>query len=215
MAHRADASTPMVEIVKGFNHLIEQGLCHYWGTSEWTAQQIEEAWGVADKLGLDGPLADQSQYSALHRERVEREYSHLYRNRGMGLTIWSPLAGGVLTGKYNDGIPQGSRFDVLKDNFSDTLKSLQSDEGKAKLEKVRSLTKVADKLGCSTATLSLAWAAKNENVSTVILGASKKEQVLENLKALDIVEKITPEVNDEIEKILDNKPTPIPHYNRL
>ena len=214
MAHRHDASVPMVEVVKAFNHLISTGRCHYWGTSEWSVQQIQEAIGIADRLGLDPPLADQAQYNALKRDRVEKEYAPLYKNNNYGLTIWSPLSSGLLTGKYNDGIPQGSRYDVQKDMFSDTIKALQSDEGKAKIAKVRGLSKLAESLGCSTTQLALAWAASNPNVSTVILGATKTEQLLDNLGALDVIDKLTPDVHAKIEEILQNKPEPNPTYGR-
>jgi aryl-alcohol dehydrogenase-like predicted oxidoreductase len=214
MAHRFDATVPMIEIVKGFNHLITTGRCHYWGTSEWSVQQIQDAIGIAERLGLDPPFADQAQYNALKRDRVEKEYAPLYKNHQYGLTIWSPLSSGLLTGKYNDGIPQGSRFDLKKDMFNDTIKGLQSEEGKAKIEKVRGLSKIAESLGCNTTQLSLAWAASNQNVSTVILGATKPEQLLDNLGALDVIDKITPETHSKIEEILQNKPTQDPTYGR-
>ncbi|PWN46312.1 putative potassium channel beta subunit protein [Ceraceosorus guamensis] len=218
MAHRPDVSVPMHEIVRGFNHLIDTGRCFYWGTSEWTAQQIEEAHGVADKLGLIPPVADQAKYSALHREKIEKEYAPLYKKYGYGLTTWSPLESGLLTGKYNDiaqgKIPDGSRYQTKADTFTDTIAKLKTPEGQAKIEKVKGLTKIAESLGTSVAILSLAWAASNPNVSTVILGASKTEQVLENLKALDILPKLTPEVHEQIEKVLANKPEPDATYGR-
>ncbi|KAE8234305.1 hypothetical protein CF326_g652 [Tilletia indica] len=215
LAHSPDITVPMVEVVKAFNHLIQTGRCFYWATSAWSAEQISEAYGIAERLGLDPPLADQSQYSALHREPVEKDYLPLYAKHGLGLTVWSPLAWGLLTGKYNDGnIPKGSRFDTNQDTFGSAIQSLQTAEGQAKIEKVRRLTKVADKLGCSVAVLSLAWAAKNERVSTVILGASKKEQLVENLKALDFIDKLTPEVMCEIEEALGNKPEKLPDFGR-
>jgi aryl-alcohol dehydrogenase-like predicted oxidoreductase len=214
MAHRFDPTVPMIEIVKGFNHLITTGRCHYWGTSEWSAQQIQEAISIAERLGLDPPFADQAQYNAFKRDRVEKEYSALYKNHNFGLTIWSPLSSGLLTGKYNDGVPKGSRFDVQGDMFSDTVKSLQTEEGKAKIEKVRGLTKIAESLGCNMAQLALAWAASNENVSTVILGATKTEQLIENLGALEVIKKITPEIHEKIEEILQNKPVQDPTFGR-
>ncbi|MCO5613690.1 hypothetical protein L7F22_067968 [Adiantum nelumboides] len=214
MAHRCDVSTPMVEIVKAFNHLIETGKCFYWGVSCWTAQQIQEAYGIAERLGLEPPLADQQHYSALYREPVEKEYLPLYSRYKLGIMAWSPLEGGILTGKYNGGIPQGSRLDVLKDSFKQTLEKLQSPEGKSQIEKVQRLTKIAESLSCSTTVLSLAWAAKNENITTVILGATKTEQLLENLKALDVIDKLTPDILHQIEEILANKPEPLPSYGR-
>ncbi|MCO5556967.1 hypothetical protein L7F22_010522 [Adiantum nelumboides] len=215
MAHSPDVTVPMVEVVKAFNHLIATGKCFYWGCSAWSAEQISEAYGIARELHLEPPLADQSQYSMLHREPVEKEYMPLYRKHGLGLTIWSPLAWGLLTGKYNDGIPKGSRFDLNTDStFDGAIQSLRSSEGMAKVEKVKKLTKIAEGLGCSIAVLALAWAAKNEHVSTVILGASRKEQVVENLKALDYIEKLTPDIMTEIDAVLANKPAPLPTFGR-
>jgi len=178
----------------------------YRGTSEWSAEQVTEAHQIAEKYNLIAPIAEQCQYNAFHRERMEVEYAPLFEKLGYGTTIWSPLASGLLTGKYNDGIPDDSRFATNKAFFDSTVKSLQEGEGKAKIEKVRKLTKIAEKLGATVGTLSLAWCLKNENVSTVILGATKVEQLEENFKALDIVKKITPEINEEIEKVLENKP---------
>lgn len=215
MAHRFDVSVPMIEIVKGFNHLIATGKCYYWGTSEWSVQQIQEAISIAERLGLDPPFADQAQYNAFKRDRVEGEYAPLYKNYQYGLTIWSPLASGLLTGKYNDGIPQGSRFDQKKEMFNDTIQSLQSESGKAKIEKVQKLTKIAQTLNCTTSQLSLAWAASNPNVSTVILGVTKPEQLEENLGALKVMDKLTPEIHAQIEEILQNKPDEQPNYGRL
>ncbi|PWN46947.1 putative potassium channel beta subunit protein [Violaceomyces palustris] len=214
MAHRPDPTIPMEEIVRAFNRLIESDKCFYWGTSEWSAQQIEEAHSVAARLNLIPPVADQCQYNMYHRERLEKEYEPLFRSHSFGTTIWSPLASGLLTGKYNEGIPAGSRFDTSKDFFDSTIKSLQTEEGKAKIEKVRQLTKVAEELGAKVTNLALAWCAKNENVSTVILGASKPEQIIENLKSLELLEKLTPEVMERIEAILGNKPQLAPTYGR-
>jgi voltage-dependent potassium channel beta subunit len=214
MAHCPDVSVPMVEVVKAFNHLIDTGKCFYWGCSAWSAQQIEEAYGVADRLGLEPPLVEQHQYSALQRDVVESDYTPLYAKYGLKIMAWSPLASGVLTGKYNDGIPEGSRFDLNKDTFGDMSDKLYDEQGKANIERVRRLTAIADELGCSVAVLSLAWAASNENVTTVILGASKKEQLIENLRALSVIDKLTPEVKQRIDKALDNKPTLPPTYGR-
>ncbi|KAH6633924.1 NADP-dependent oxidoreductase domain-containing protein [Chaetomium sp. MPI-SDFR-AT-0129] len=205
-AHRPDPGTPMLEIVHAFTLAINLNLAYYWGTSEWSATQITEAIGLAEKYNLIAPVVEQPQYNAFHRERFEVEYAPLFRQHGLGTTIWSPLASGLLTGKYNEGIPEDSRFATNKAFFENTVKELQSDAGKAKIEKVRKLTKVAERLGASVTHLSLAWAAKNPNVSTVILGATKIEQVKDNLKALDLIDKLTPEIIEEIEGILDNKP---------
>ncbi|KAI5477070.1 hypothetical protein MNV49_006869 [Pseudohyphozyma bogoriensis] len=213
-AHRPDVSTPMEEVVRGFNHIIDRGYAFYWGTSEWTPAQIEEAIGIADRLGLVGPSAEQPHYSLLHRENFEVNLNDLFSKKKYGSTIWSPLESGLLTGKYNDGIPKDSRFTTNKDFFENTIKQLESPEGKAKIEKVRKLTEIAKKLDTTPAILALAWAGNNPHVSTVLLGASKPDQIHENLKALDIIPKLTPEILEEIEAAFENKPTPRPTYGR-
>lgn len=163
----------MKEIVEGFTQCIRNlNLAYYWGTSEWSATEILEATMIAERYNLIAPVVEQPQYNAFHRERFEVEYAPLFKQFKYGTTIWSPLASGLLTGKYNDGIPQDSRFSTNSDFFSDTIKSLQQPEGQAKIEKVKKLTKIAERLGTTTASLALAWCAKNENVSTVILGTS-------------------------------------------
>jgi aryl-alcohol dehydrogenase-like predicted oxidoreductase len=163
---------------------------------------------------LIAPIAEQPQYNAFHRERFEVEYAPLYDQFKYGTTIWSPLASGLLTGKYNDGIPEDSRFATNKEFFSNTVKELQSPEGQAKIEKVKKLTVIAEKLGGNASQLALAWAAKNPNVSTVILGATKVEQIHDNCKAIKLLEKLTPEIMEEIEGILGNKPKPTPTFGR-
>ena len=206
-AHRPDYATPMKEIVEGFTQTIRNlNLAYYWGTSEWSAAQITEAILIAEKYNLIAPVVEQPQYNAFHRERFEVEYAPLFEQFKYGTTIWSPLASGLLTGKYNDGIPKGSRFDNHGEMFNSTVESLKQPEGLAKIEKVKKLTTIAEKLGGNTSQLALAWAAKNENVSTIILGATKVEQIIDNCKAVQIMQKITPEIMEEIEKILDNKP---------
>ncbi|KAF1350974.1 voltage-gated potassium channel subunit beta-3 [Delphinella strobiligena] len=207
LAHRPDVGTPMKEIVEGFTQCIRNlNLAYYWGTSEWSATQIMEATQIAEKYNLIAPIADQCQYNAFHRERLEVEYDPLFKQYQYGTTIWSPLASGLLTGKYNDGIPQDSRFATNKAFFENTIKQLESPEGKAKIEKVKKLTSLAEKLGGNATQLALAWCAANPNVSTVILGATKVEQIEDNMKALKLIPKLTPELMEEIEKILDNKP---------
>lgn len=214
-AHRPDISVPMEETVRAFNFVIEKGWAFYWATSEWSAREIEEAYHVADKLGLIPPIAEQCQHHMFHRERPESEYAPIYKKYQIGTTVWSALASGLLTGKYNNGIPEGSRYDNHKDFFKNTIQSLNEEEGMKKLEKVRALTELAEKeLGCTTAQLALAWVAVNPNTSTVILGASKPEQVVENLKAIEVLPKLTPEVLAKIEAILDNKPADLPTFGR-
>jgi len=214
-AHRPDYTTPMEEIVRAFNFVIEKGWVFYWATSEWSARDIEEAYHVAEKLNLIPPIAEQCQHHMFHRERPEKEYDPIYRKYGVGTTVWSALASGLLTGKYNDGIPENSRFANHADFFKNALQSFNEEEGKAKIAKVRALTKFAEtELGCTVGQLALAWVAKNPNTSTVILGASKPEQVVENLKALDVLPKLTPEVLDKIDEILANKPDGTPTFGR-
>ncbi|KAF5621503.1 potassium channel beta subunit, partial [Fusarium tjaetaba] len=214
-AHRPDYATPMKEIVEGFTQVIRNlNLAYYWGTSEWTAAQITEATHIAERYNLIAPVVEQPQYNAFHRERFEVEYAPLFNQFEYGTTIWSPLASGLLTGKYNNGIPEDSRFATNKAFFENTVNELQTEAGKAKIEKVKKLSEVAERLGGNVAQLSLAWALKNPNVSTVILGATKVEQLEDNFKALEIYKKIDDKVLEEIEKILDNKPKPAPTFNR-
>ncbi|HRK26292.1 MAG TPA: aldo/keto reductase [Chitinophagales bacterium] len=201
--HRPDKNTPIAETVWAMNHLIQQGKVLYWGTSEWSAQQITEAHLVAERYNLIGPVMEQPQYNMLHRERFEKEYKPLYKNFGLGTTIWSPLASGVLTGKYNNGLPNdGSR--LSRENLAWLRENNLTPE---RLDKVRKLTAFAkDELGISMATLALAWCLRNPNVSTVILGATKRSQLDENLQSLQAVLLLTDEVMQKIEAILDNKP---------
>jgi voltage-dependent potassium channel beta subunit len=199
--HRPDKETPIEEVVWTMNHLIQQGKILYWGTSEWSAAEIMEAFMVAEKYRLIGPTMEQPQYNLFERTKLEKDYLTIFNDVGLGTTIWSPLASGLLTGKYNDGIPEGSRLDDkrmewLKDNI------LNDD----KIERVRNLQKVADELETSLATLSIAWTISNPNVTTTILGATKKEQLEENLKALEVYPKLTPEVKDRIDEIMGTKP---------
>lgn len=202
--HRPDPTTPIEETVFAMDYLIRNGLALYWGTSEWSAEQLEEAYQIADKRNLIAPTMEQPQYNMFVREKVEKEFKPLYEKYGLGLTTWSPLASGVLTGKYNEGIPEDSRlakFKGLKDEFEKG--GLLSQEN---IEKVKKLTKIANDLGATMAQLAIAWLLKNPNVSTVITGASRAEQVKENVKAAEIKEKITEDVMEKIENILDNKP---------
>jgi aryl-alcohol dehydrogenase-like predicted oxidoreductase len=196
----------MKEIVEAFTQTIQMNLAYYWGTSEWSADQIQEACDIAEKYHLIAPIVEQPQYNAFHRERFEKEYAPLYKKYQYGTTIWSPLDSGMLTGKYNDGIPEDSRFATNPEFFKNRIEGLKSEEGQAKIKKVKELTKIAEKLDATTTQLALAWAAKNPNVSTVILGATKVEQVKDNCGALKLLPKLTPEIMEEIEKILDNKP---------
>jgi len=200
--HRPDKNTPIEETVWAMNHLIQQGKILYWGTSEWSGVEIMEAHRVAQHYRLIGPTMEQPQYNMFEREKLDKEFLDVFRNVGMGTTTWSPLASGLLSGKYNDGIPKGSRFalegfDWLKDRWI-------SDD---KIKKVKKLSDLAAKLDVTTAALSIAWVLKNPNVSTVILGATKKQQLIDNLKSLEVLPKLTTEVMDKIEAIIKTKPT--------
>lgn len=204
--HRPDPYTPVEETVRGMNYIINHGKAFYWGTSEWSAQQIMEAYAIARREHLIPPQMEQPEYNMFNRERVEKEYARLYTEIGLGTTIFSPLASGVLTGKYNKGIPEGTRA-TLK-GYEWLRRYLESDTTRQNIEKVKLITPIADELGCSMAQVALAWCLKNQNVSSVITGASRPEHVSENLQSLDIVEKLTDEVMEQIETILDNRPEP-------
>ena len=205
-AHRPDIHTPIEETVRAFNHVIHQGKALYWGTSEWSAGQIMEAYAVARREHLIPPQMEQPQYNMFHRERVEKEYAHLYDEIGLGTTIWSPLASGLLTGKYNQGMPEGTRaslagYEWLRSRFTDET-AIQ------RIQQVGQLIPIAKEIGATMAQMALAWTLKNPHISTTITGASRPEQVVENMKAIDFVEKLTPDIMERIEAILDNKPAP-------
>lgn len=204
--HRADKNTPIEETVWAMNHLIQQGKILYWGTSEWSGTEIMEAHRVAAQLSLIGPTMEQPQYNMFEREKVEKEFLNIYKSVGLGTTIWSPLASGLLTGKYNDGIPKGSR--VTLKGYDWLKEKMLIDE---KIKKVKKLSDLAEKLKVTPAALSIAWCIKNPNVSTAILGATKKVQLTQNLKALDALPLLTEEVMEKIEKIMQTKPS-LPEY---
>ena len=168
-AHCPDRTTPMEETVRAFNWLIENGKAFYWGTSAWSSLEIQQAFEVARRLNLIGPACEQPHYSMMHRQQFEVEYGTVFRHEGLGSTIWSPLEFGLLTGKYNSGIPEGSRYHTNKEAMVAAIELLETPEGKAKIEKVKKLTEIAESLGCSMANLALAWTIKNENVSTCIV----------------------------------------------
>lgn len=208
--HRPDLHTPVEETVRAMTHVINQGWAFYWGTSEWSAEQIMEAYGIARREHLIPPQMEQPEYNMFSRERVEKEYARLYTEIGLGTTIFSPLASGLLTGKYNEGIPQGTR--VTLPEYKWLREHFENEETQRNIEKVKRLKPIADQLGCSMAQLALAWCLKNPNVSTVITGASRPEQVQENMKALDIVGMLTDAVMERIEAVLENKPQAEPDY---
>jgi voltage-dependent potassium channel beta subunit len=199
--HRPDTTVPIEEVVWTMNTLIQQGKILYWGTSQWSGAEIMEAHRVAQQYRLIGPTMEQPQYNMFERNKVELDYIPVYKNTGLGTTIWSPLAGGFLTGKYSHGLPEDSRFAIkgyewLRDRW------LQED----RIQKVKELTVLSKKLNVSMASLAIAWCIRNPNVTTAILGATKKDQLLDNLKALEVLPLITDSVLEQIEDILRNKP---------
>ncbi|KAL7757985.1 hypothetical protein ACKLNR_012512 [Fusarium oxysporum f. sp. zingiberi] len=209
-AHRPDRLTPMEETVRAFNYLIDNGKAFYWGTSEWSADEIAEAVGIARDLRMIGPIAEQPFYNILVRDRVEGQFQRLYERTGLGITSFSPLKMGVLSGKYNDIVdgkpPKNSRFEASKDNFADFMRGrIGTDDWKEEIDKVRQLKPIADKLGISQAQLGIAWCLKNPNVTSVITGASRPEQLDDTVASLKILDKLTPEIMEEIDTITKNK----------
>ena len=196
--HRPDPKTPIEETVFTMSEMVSSGKAHYWGTSEWSAKELLEAYEIAERYHLHKPTMEQPQYHLFHRERLEVEYDPLFKKYQMGTTIWSPLASGILSGKYLDGIPSDSRanlpgYEWLREKLTD----------QETLNKVRKLKVISDRLDCSLSQLALAWCASNPNVSTVITGASRVEQVYENMKSLEVLEMITAELKNEIQEIID------------
>lgn len=192
--HRPDPETPIEETVRAMDHIIRSGLAFYWGTSEWSADELSEAYAMAEKYNCIPPTMEQPQYHMLHRDKVEKEYAPLFEKHKLGTTTWSPLASGILTGKYNDGVPENSRLE--RESW------LSKELTEEKVNKVRKLCDVAKELDCSMAQLAIAWCLVNPNVSTVITGATSVEQVNENMDAVDVKEKLTDEVMTKINEIL-------------
>lgn len=201
--HRPDKEVPVEETVRTMNTLIEQGKIFYWGTSEWSAQEIMEAHMVAEKYGLIGPTMEQPQYNMFHRSKVEAEFSQIYKTVGLGTTIWSPLASGVLTNKYIDDNVDTSDTRLGMDGMEWLKERSLTEE---RLEKVRGLAKIAHEMNTSVAKLAVAWCLKNPNVSTVILGASKVHHLEETLSSIDLLDRMSLDVMDSIEDVLGNKP---------
>lgn len=195
--HRPDPNTPIEETVLAMDYLVRSGFAFYWGTSEWSASQIEEAYLIADELNCIKPSMEQPKYNLFFRDHLEKDYLHLFEKYGMGTTTWSPLASGILSGKYNQGIPRDSRLAkeawLVPDNFMQLV------------EKAKLLNKIADDLGCTLAQLSIAWCLKNPNVSTVITGATKVDQLMENLGAIEVKEQLTTEIMKKIHSIVEEK----------
>ncbi len=199
--HRPDKNTPIVETVLTMNHLIQQGKILYWGTSEWSGVEIMEAHRVASEYKLIGPIVEQPQYNLFEREKIENEFLYLYDTVGLGTTIWSPLASGLLSGKYNNENNREGRMNTKGFEWL-AEKWLQKD----KLKKVEKLLRLSQEIGVSLPQLSIAWCIQNKRVSSAILGATQKEQLVETLKSIEILPKLTPEINEAIEQILKNKP---------
>ena len=211
--HRPDLYTPVEETVRAMSHLVETGRAFYWGTSEWSAEMIRQAYEIARRERLVAPLMEQPQYHMLHRDRVEREYARLYADMGLGLTTWSPLGSGLLTGKYDEGVPEGSRLTLPGYEWLRDL--VLGEDSEEKLSRVRALASVAEDLGCTRAQLAIAWCMLNRHVSTVITGASRPEQVVENMQAPEVLKRLTSAVRDRIEAILENRPKPEQDWRRL
>lgn len=213
-AHRPDSQTPLEEVCRGMDWIIEEGLAFYWATSEWSAEEVNSAMEICKRLKLHKPIADQCQYNAFCRQTAERSLIESYEEYGYGTTIWSPLAGGLLSGKYNDGnIPKGSRFDnnkqmegIYKTYFSDDKK-----EGTIKI--LKGLEEIAKDVGCTQAQLVLAWTLVNQDISTCIFGASRTSQVQDNLKALEVAQNWSEDIEEKIEKVLGNQPEPPIDFN--
>lgn len=208
--HRPDQDTPVEETVRAMHNLIQQGKVLYWGTSEWPAQRITEAHAVAARWGLTPPVMEQPQYNLFERQKVEADYAPLYESFGLGTTIWSPLATGVLTGKYNDGIPADSRLNLP--GYERLREDWMSPAGREKLAKIKALAGLAAEAGLPIHHLALLWCLANPHVSTVILGASRVAQLQDNIAALGQRAKLTPDVLAEIEVIMANKPAGAPRY---
>ena len=205
--HRPDPDVPIEETVRAMSELIWRGSVLYWGTSEWSAQQIMEAYCVARQYNLVPPTMEQPEYNMFHRERVEVEYKRLYDTIGLGTTIWSPLASGILTGKYNDGIPEDSRMTLP--GYEWLRRMFESEVWQRRLVKVHELATIASELGTTTARLAIAWCLQNPHVSTVITGASRADQVVDNMKALELGDQLSIDVMEKIEAVLGNKPEPM------
>eukprot|EP00359_Climacostomum_virens_P011056 CAMPEP_0204906766 /NCGR_PEP_ID=MMETSP1397-20131031/6144_1 /ASSEMBLY_ACC=CAM_ASM_000891 /TAXON_ID=49980 /ORGANISM="Climacostomum Climacostomum virens, Strain Stock W-24" /LENGTH=345 /DNA_ID=CAMNT_0052075771 /DNA_START=11 /DNA_END=1048 /DNA_ORIENTATION=+ len=209
-AHRPDYETPLEETVRAFNHLIETGRADYWGTSEFSAEELMEIYSICDKKGFYRPVVEQPQYNMLWREKLEVELAPLFDQYGLGTTVWSPLAGGALSGKYNDGnVPEGSRFadpnlfPLIKKRFDDLFVPERREKTISMFAGIKA---IADDLGATQSQLALAWAIKNKDVSTAIFGATRVDQVADNLGAVEVSHKLTPEILARIEDLLDNRP---------
>lgn len=203
-ANKPNSQTPMEEIVRAFTYVINQGWAMYWGTSRWSPTEIMECYAVARQFNLIPPIAEQAEYNMFHRDKVELHMPEIYQKIGVGTTIWSPLASGILTGKYDDGVPIYSRA-ALK-NYGWLKDKILSEDGRKQQARLREVAVVADELGCSLAQLAIAWCLRNETVHCVLLGATSVDQLYENIQAIQYVPKLTPTLMNELDKLLGNKP---------
>jgi len=201
--HRPDPETPIEETVRAMHALVIQGKIIYWGTSEWEAAQIEEAYQIAEKHYLTPPTMEQPEYNMFNRSKLEKEYLDLFNKRGLGITTWSPLASGLLTGKYKNGIPEDTRMNLSGYEF--LRQRLESKEGRAMVDKAKQLEELADSAGIPLVNMALGWCLQNKNVSTVILGSSKPKQLKQNLKTLDYVDQFDDSLMQQIDKIISNQ----------
>ncbi|XP_061664594.1 voltage-gated potassium channel subunit beta-2-like isoform X5 [Syngnathoides biaculeatus] len=203
-ANRSDVNSPMEEVVRAMTFVIEQGMAVYWGTSRWNAMEIMEAYSVARQFNLVPPVCEQAEYHFFQRDKVELHLPELYHKIGVGAVTWSPLACGMLTGKYNNGVPPGSRAAIKEHAW--LKERLSGDEGKQQLSKVKEIQPLADRLGCTRAQLAIAWCLRSEGVSSVLLGVSNTQQLVENLGSIKVLSQLTPSLVAEMDTLLGNKP---------
>uniref|UniRef100_A0A3Q1GAG7 Potassium voltage-gated channel subfamily A regulatory beta subunit 3 n=1 Tax=Acanthochromis polyacanthus TaxID=80966 RepID=A0A3Q1GAG7_9TELE len=203
-ANRSDINAPMEEIVRAMTFVIDQGMAMYWGTSRWNAVEIMEAYSIARQFNLVPPVCEQAEYHYFQRDKVELHLPELYHKIGVGAMTWSPLACGLLTGKYNEGVPESSR--AAMKGYAWLKERLNSDEGKKQLTKIKELHLLADRLNCTAAQLAIAWCLRSEGVSSVLLGVSNTEQLLENLGSIRVLSQLTPPLITEMDTLLGNKP---------
>uniref|UniRef100_A0A8D2ZGJ3 Voltage-gated potassium channel subunit beta-1 n=1 Tax=Scophthalmus maximus TaxID=52904 RepID=A0A8D2ZGJ3_SCOMX len=203
-ANRPDSNTPMEEIVRAMTHVINQGMSMYWGTSRWSAMEIMEAYSVARQFNLIPPVCEQAEYHFYQREKVETQLPELYHKIGVGVVSWSPLACGIITGKYENGIPESSRASMKP--YQWLREKIMSEDGRKQQAKLKDLTHIAEKLGCTLPQLAIAWCLRNEGVSSVLLGSSNPRQLTENLGAIQVIPKMTAGIASEVDHILGNRP---------
>uniref|UniRef100_A0A3B5B3G6 Voltage-gated potassium channel subunit beta-1 n=1 Tax=Stegastes partitus TaxID=144197 RepID=A0A3B5B3G6_9TELE len=203
-ANRTDSNTPMEEIVRAMTHVINQGMSMYWGTSRWSAMEIMEAYSVARQFNLIPPVCEQAEYHFFQREKVETQLPELYHKIGVGVVSWSPLACGIITGKYENGIPETSRASMKP--YQWLREKITSEDGRKQQAKLKDLAHIAEKLGCTLPQLAIAWCLRNEGVSSVLLGSSNPSQLTENLGAIQVIPKMTAGIASEVDHILGNRP---------